>query len=132
MRLRPRVLPFDPISERTHKVRRSRKKCYTFSFFSLPFFRIADEKEKEGKGGKRREAEGGSRMLPERRDASSFDDEQTHRPLTRRPTLRVAYLRRTDGHTREKPPRAAPRDVTRVSLVKEPERRQARESLGRR
>lgn len=67
-------------------------------------------------------------MLPERRDASSFDDEQTHRPLTRRPTLRVAYLRKTDGHTREKPPKAAPRDVTRVSLVKEPERRQARES----
>ena len=100
---------------------RSRKKCYTF------FFRIdrQDEDVKEREGG-----EEGSR-IPLRRDASSFST-----TLAKRPTLHVAYLRKTDGHIHDSwegpPSRAAPwreRDAC-LSRAKEPERRQCRESLG--
>lgn len=79
---RLRVLPFDPISELTKPAAEERF-----------IFRIIDEEEEEKDRGC---------LFDETRLRSTT---RGNPPLAKRPTLHVAYLRKTDGHTREGPPR---------------------------
>jgi len=92
-----------PLIPLAHEAGRSRKKRYTF------FFRITGETEETQK--EEEEKDRGC-LFAETRLRSTT---RTNPPLAKRPTLHVAYLRQTDGHTREGPSRAAV-STRRVSL----------------
>lgn len=110
---RPRVLPFDPISELT-------KPAAQDSFLESSMQKKkAKEEEKKDRGC----------LFGETRLRSTT---RRNPPLAKRPTLHVAYLRKTDGHTREGPPRIAVTRRVSLSQKSRKEGSETRESLGRR
>lgn len=113
VKLRPRVLPFDPISG-LKLAARERNVMRAGALF-------LEARRRPGEGRERRKGRyTGEELMPPRWDASSFNA-----PFARRPTLHVAYLRKSDGHTR-----GAGGDATRVS--RERAGKKVRESHGRR